>query len=166
MRLSFFTLLIIYSASLAAQPALVKDTTISVDVLRAPASPAANLAGIAPSEVEKPTDATAFRFSLQQATNNFSQLPKSYAVDLTPGLMFNSRNLTIDRFLKNDFSNNFKQTFTFSAAIRNLDANEEDSLSRQSTRLALGFKFSILRGDVDRDAVSIFNDIIKKFNPY
>ncbi|HTD93230.1 MAG TPA: hypothetical protein VK644_05440, partial [Chitinophagaceae bacterium] len=92
MRLLLTSVFLAILGSAIAQPT-VKDTSITLDILRAPVSPAAALAGIAPSEVEKPTDPTAFMISLQQATNNFSQLPKSYAIDFTPGLIFNSQNL-------------------------------------------------------------------------
>ena len=51
------------------------DTTIKVDLLKAPSSPASNLLGIAPSDIEKPTDVSAFMLSLQSATNSFIKLP-------------------------------------------------------------------------------------------
>jgi len=142
--------LLIGSAALGQSPGST-DTTITLDLLRAPSSPAVNLLGIAPSDIEKPSDLSAFRLSLNQATNNFTQLPKSYAVEFNPWLLFSDSNRTIDRLRKNDFVNNFKQSFTLSAGIRNLDAGEEDSLSPAKTKVAFGFKFSIARGTLVDD---------------
>jgi len=158
MRLLLTSVFLAILGSAIAQPT-VKDTSITLDILRAPVSPAAALAGIAPSEVEKPTDPTAFMISLQQATNNFSQLPKSYAIDFTPGLIFNSQNLTIDKYLLNTFKDNIRQSLTFSVAIRNLDIDEEDSLSRKKTKLALGVKVSILRGHLETQAEKLLKEI-------
>jgi hypothetical protein len=161
MRLSFllFSVLFVYTAEAQTIP-VVKDTSISLDLLRGPVSPAANLAGISPSDIEKPTDAAGFMVSLQQATTNFSQLPKSYAVDFAPGLLFKPGNLTIDRYLSNTFHDNFNQSFTLSAAVRVLEADEEDSLSLAKTKLAMGFKFSVLRGNVDKTGSDLLNDIV------
>lgn len=55
-----------------------------LDLLKAPASPASNMLGIANEEVQRPTDLTGFMFNLRQASENFSALPVNYAVDVAP----------------------------------------------------------------------------------
>ena len=57
-------------------------STITLDVLHAPVSPASVLLGVAESEIQRPTGLTSFMVSLRQGTNDFSQLPKNYALDL------------------------------------------------------------------------------------
>jgi len=48
------------------------DSTIRLDLLKSPASPAFNILGIAQSDIERPADLNAFALSIQNATNNFS----------------------------------------------------------------------------------------------
>jgi hypothetical protein len=159
MKVQLLCLLLVPAAVSVAQDKKQIDTSITIDLLRAPSSPGAILAGISPSEIQKPTDVTSFMVSLQQSTNNFSQLPKSYALDFAPGLSFNSRNLTVDHYTSNSFKDNFVQSFTISAAFRNLDAGEEDSLTSPATRLGLGFRFSILRGKLNTASYSLLKSL-------
>ena len=127
------------------------DTTIKVDLLKAPSSPASNLLGIATSDIDKPTDVSAFMLSLQTATNSFNKLPSNYAVDIAPYWFFkNSKkgDITTEGFRKSSGKDVFKQTFVISFAFRNPDSTETD-LNGRSTYGGLGFKFSIFRGKYD-----------------
>ena len=63
------------------------DTTIRLDLLKSPASPAFNILGIAQSDIERPADLNAFALSIQNATNNFTAIPESYAFQIAPFLM-------------------------------------------------------------------------------
>src|ERR1043165_5047307 len=95
---------------LAAQTEI--DTTIKVDLLRAPISPASNLLGFASSDIDRPTDVSAFMFSLLSAAGSFSKLPSSYAVDIAPYWFFKSSNkgdITTEGFRKSSGKDVFKQ---------------------------------------------------------
>lgn len=134
---------------LCAQPAI--DTTVKVDLLRAPASPASNLLGVAPSDIDRPTDVSAFMLSLQSAAGNLGQLPANYAVDLAPYWLFkNSRkgDVTTEGFRQSSGANVLKQTMVVSFAFRNPDSLERE-LNGRSAYGGLGFKFSIFRGVYD-----------------
>jgi hypothetical protein len=127
------------------------DTTIKVDLLRAPASPAANLLGFATSDIDKPTDVSAFMLSLQSASTNFTKLPSNYAVDIAPYWFFKNAkkgDITTEGFRKSSGADVFKQTLVVSFAFRNPDSTETEFNGR-STYGGLGFKFSILRGKYD-----------------
>lgn len=127
------------------------DTTIKVDLLRAPSSPASNLLGIATSDIDKPTDVSAFMLSLQSASTNFTKLPSNYAVDIAPYWFFKNAkkgDITTEGFRKSSGKDVFKQTLVVSFAFRNPDSTETD-LNGRSTYGGLGFKFSILRGKYD-----------------
>ena len=127
------------------------DTTIKVDLLKAPSSPASNLLGMATSDIDKPTDVSAFMLSLQTATNSFNKLPSNYAVDIAPYWFFkNSKkgDITTEGFRKSSGKDVFKQTLVISFAFRNPDSTETD-LNGRSTYGGLGFKFSIFRGNYD-----------------
>lgn len=63
-----------------------------LNTLKAPASPAANILGIAPSELPVFSDATKLAAHIKSSTENFTNLPKSYAFDIAPFLIFNKTN--------------------------------------------------------------------------
>ena len=137
------------------------DTTIKVDLLKAPSSPASNLLGISPSDIEKPTDVSAFMLSLQSATNSFTKLPSNYAVDIAPYWAFkNSKkgDITTEGFRKTSGKNVFKQTLVFSFAFRNPDSTETE-LNFKSFFGGFGFKFSLFRGHYDGTTNQALNTI-------
>jgi len=137
------------------------DTTIKVDLLKAPSSPASNLLGMAPSDIDKPTDVSAFMLSLQTATQSFNRLPSNYAVDIAPYWFFkNSKkgDITTEGFRKSSGKEVFKQTLVISFAFRNPDSTETD-LNGRSTYGGLGFKFAILRGKYDKTTNKALADI-------
>ena len=137
------------------------DTTIKVDLLRAPASPASSLLGIAPSDIDKPTDVSAFMLSLQSATGSFSRLPSNYAIDIAPYWFFkNSKkgDITTEGFRKSSGKDVFKQTLVLSFAFRNPDSTETD-LNVKSAYGGFGFKFYFLRGKYDAGTNKALEDI-------
>ncbi len=119
------------------------DTTIRLDLLKSPASPAFNILGIAQSDVERPADLNAFALSIQNATNNFTSIPESYAFQIAPFLMGRKK------YSLNQFDNNqhtFKQSFQFSAGYTHIGPKgKEDVDSLKTTKLGLGIKFSLIR---------------------
>lgn len=144
-----------------AQPNL--DTTIKVDLLRAPSSPASNLLGIATSDIDKPTDVSSFMLSLQSAAGLFTKFPSSYAIDIAPYWLFkNSKkgDITTEGFRKSSGKDVFKQTLVLSLAIKNTDSTET-TLAPSSTYGGFGFKFSILRGKYDHTTNEKLNAIKK-----
>ncbi len=127
------------------------DTTIKVDLLRAPSSPASNLLGIAPSDIEKPTDVSSFMLSLRSATNNFTTLPSNYAIDIAPYWIFkNSKkgDITTKGLSNSSGKNVIKQTLVLSFAFRNPDSTETE-INAKSAFGGFGFKFAICRGKYD-----------------
>lgn len=137
----FFLIITILSFSGYSQVNV--DTTIKLDLLKSPASPAFNILGIALSDVERPTDLTSFALSLQEATNNFTTIPQSYAFQIAPFLMSKRK------FSLNEFDNGndaFKQSFLVSAGFTHLGPKgKEDIDSLKTTKIGLGLKFSIVR---------------------
>ena len=137
------------------------DTTVKVDLLKAPASPASSLLGISPSDIEKPTDVSAFMVSLQTASGSFTKLPSSYAIDIAPYWFFkNSKkgDITTKGFAKSGGKDVFKQTLVLSFAFRNTDSSETD-LNVNSVYGGAGFKFYILRGKYDGSTMKALDKI-------
>jgi hypothetical protein len=149
-------LFIMQALFLAAQ----EDASVKLDLLKAPSSPASNLLGIATTDIDKPTDVSAFMLSLQSATNSFSKLPSNYAVDIAPYFLFKKAGDVTTTGLQNNknYKDVFRQTFVLSIAVRNPDSADV-SLNRSSTYAGLGFKFSIFRGDYDDNTKNKLNMI-------
>lgn len=134
-------LLLLFLQPAAAQ--LTTDSTISLDLLKSPASPAFNILGIAQSDIERPTDLKTFALSIQNATNNFTSLPESYAFQVAPFLMGRKQ------YSLNEFDSNrtaFKQSFQLSAGYTFIGPKGKEKVdSLKTTKIGLGIKFSIIR---------------------
>lgn len=122
---------------------LTVDTTISLDLLKAPASPAFTILGIAASDIERPTDLNSFTVTLRDATNNFTALPKSYAIQVAPFLLSNKK-FTLDKFDDNRYT--FRQSLLLSIGFTHQGPKgQEDIDSLKTSKLGIGLKFSIIR---------------------
>jgi len=138
---------------------IVQDTTIKLDLLKAPSSAGANLLGFANSDIDKPSDISAFMVSLQSATNSLSRLPSNYAIDIAPYWLFSRRtDFTTAGLNSTNKRDIFKQSFALSFAIRNPDSTNKD-FNPNNTYGAIGFKFSLLRGDYDDKTKKTLNAI-------
>jgi len=136
-----------------------KDTTVKLDLLKAPSSPASNLLGFATSDIEKPTDVSAFMLSLQSASGSFSKLPSNYAVDIAPYWLVGKRtDFTTFGLSSQKFNDIFKQSLVISFAIKNPDSSESN-LKTTSTYGGLGFKFSLLRGGYNDETKKVLAEI-------
>lgn len=131
------------------------DSTISLDILRAPSQAGFVLLGISPEVVETPQDPNDVLVSLRNATNNFSTLPRSYAIDIAPAWVFRS-NISAASFLNQKGGDkplpNMWQTLRVSFATNSPNQSGADSAL---TQMGIGFKTSILRGnktDIDWDS--------------
>ncbi|CAD0002475.1 hypothetical protein FLAT13_01157 [Flavobacterium salmonis] len=133
-----------------------KDNSQEFDLLKAPISPASNLLGFSQSDIDKPTDVSAFMTSLQTATNSFSQLPSNYAIDIAPYWLFKKNSLgdISTKGLSNSYGKKvLKQTLVLSFAVKNTDS-VSNNFNPESTYGAMGFRFSIYRGNYDSTTVS------------
>lgn len=133
-----------------------KNISEEFDLLKAPISPASNLLGFSQSDIDKPTDVSAFMTSLQTATNSFSQLPSNYAIDIAPYWLFKKNSLgdISTKGLSNSYGQKvLKQTLVLSFAVKNTDS-VSNNFNPESTYAAMGFRFSIYRGNYDSTTVS------------
>jgi hypothetical protein len=127
------------------------DTAIKIDNLKAPVSPASNLLGLSPSDVEKPTDPSALMLTIRSASDGFSAFPNKYAVDIAPFLLFSKQGVSIKDLQSVKFRDLAKQSFVLSTAINQISKadNKEDTID--VTRIGLGFKISLIRGTINSD---------------
>lgn len=133
--------------------------SLSLDLLKAPASPASNLLDIAPSEINKPTDVSNLMLNLQDFTSMFKN-NAGYAVDFAPYWLFGKQTKSLDNIIKDSLvSDVVKQTFVLSIAVKNTDSTNT-KLPVNSVFTSFGFKFSLFRGkDVSSDIKNKYEDI-------
>ncbi len=141
MRVLFFIAALLWAGSSYAQSE--PDTTVNLDLLKSPISPAFTILGIATSDVERPTDPTAFAVSVQQATNNFTALPNSYALQLAP-FLWGRKKFTLSEYDGNTHA--FRQSFLISAGFTYKGPEGKENIdSLKTTRVGAGINFSLLR---------------------
>lgn len=123
-----------------------KNNTVNLDLLRAPASPAFQALGIAPSVVERPTDLNDLRIALQNASSGLTKLPSDFSLEIAPANFFNTGGLTLSKFDTARFRDLFWQSFSVSSAVTHGTRKEDVSGDDLSfLKLGLGIKFSLLR---------------------
>lgn len=128
--------------------ATAQDSTVQLlHMLNAPSNPAFNLMGISTSAIERPTDLTAFKLSIQNATNNFTKLPNNYAIEISPAALFNIKGQTLDNFDKpKKYSDLWWQTLSLSLGVTRSDEEDKETDDASSfTKLGFGLKFSFVR---------------------
>lgn len=149
MRTHVLLLLVALGPAARAQ---LDTTTITLDVLHAPVSPASVLLGMAESEIQRPTGLTDFMVSVQQGTNDFSRLPGNFAVDLAPAWLL-GKHVSASDMLGMDASGQVKpehlpttiwQSLVISTAVK--DPEGTDGMVTNPSA-GFGFKFSLCRGN-------------------
>jgi hypothetical protein len=133
------------------------DTTINLNLLRAPSSPASNLLGIASNEIQRPTDVKAFMLSIQNASQGFSAIPSSFSVDIAP-YWFAKKNYSFSNQTRD--RNQILQSLVASFAVRNF---ENRAKVDSTTQIGLGLRFSLLRGSYDIDGIRALAGNISDF---
>lgn len=150
-------LLLVAGAASAQQ---VKSDSITLDLLKAPSSPAFNILGISPSQIDRPTDLNAFKLSVQNATNNFSKFPNSYSVEIAPASLLKLKNQTLDKLNSTQFKDVFPQSLSISfgtTQASKINPTTKDSTSH--TRLGFGVKFSFVRPRWSDATTRLFNNL-------
>lgn len=154
LRLCLAAWTMIYSLRAQAQEV---DTTISLNLLRAPSSPAANLLGILPSDIHQPTDVTAFMVSLQNATGGFNGLPANFAVDVAPFWLLGQKGQNVSF---SDYQGNrqrFWERVLLSAGVR---TNKTKTGADSAVQVGTGIRISILRGRFNDGSVAKVRDYL------
>lgn len=137
------------------------DSTVNLDLLKAPTSVAFSMLGIAASDIERPTDLTSFATSIRSATNNFSKLPTSYSVEFSPAWIARMDNLTLDRYNSTNFRDVFWQSFNVSLAFtRQSEDGKEDTDTGSFSKLGAGLKFSIIRPRWSDNTRNLFDSLL------
>ncbi|MCU7614945.1 hypothetical protein N0B16_10895 [Chryseobacterium sp. GMJ5] len=152
-KIKFLTVLLVSALS---------GQEINTDLLKAPASPASNLLGVASSEINKPTDVADVMLGLQNLSDNFLK-EGAYSMDFAPYWIFpgKTKNKTIGQMFDEKYT--VPQTFVLSLAIKNTDSASTD-LPVNSIYTGIGFKFSVLRGKATDESKIVYEQIKNLLN--
>ena len=122
------------------------------NMIKAPTSPGFALLGIEPSTIQTPTNPTDFSVSVLNATNDFTALPKNYALEFAPGWIWGAKNITYQDFQNGrNIVKNVLQSTVISLATTQKSITKDSS----NTLLAFGFRTSLLRGDLSDEIKAI-----------
>ena len=99
---------------------LLAQDECTLELLAAPATPAATMLGFSPAEIDKPRDVSDFLVSVANS-GALSQLPSNYAVEIAPAWLFAGNKISYQSFSGNKVTDNIWQGLTRSAAVRSND---------------------------------------------
>lgn len=137
-----FLLIVICNFSNAEDPKDEKNNSTVYNLTIGASTPAFTILDLAPSDVERPRDPNNFAVTLQSATENLSVIPKNYALEVAPILIY-SPVKSYTELISRNFWDNIKQSLTLSLATTT-DETQVDKSS--TTRMGLGLKMSLVRG--------------------
>lgn len=130
---------------------------LSLDQLKAPAMPAANIITKQINEISRPTSfkdlQAAFLNNFLDSTNSFS-LPNNFALEANPYLLGRRTSFSYTDYLENKFGKNIWEEFNVSLATTN-NFLLNDSVSTNA--IGLGLRTTLLRGKVNEELKSAYN---------
>lgn len=106
-------------------------------------NPAFGILGLSPSSIERPKDPNDFSLLLQNATENFSIIPKNYSIEIS-SWVYNDK-VSYSSFNSSNLGKSISQSFTLSFATSTTESTDS---TMEITRLGTGLKFSIIRGNI------------------
>jgi hypothetical protein len=126
----------------------------TLNTLKAPTSPAGFLVGINSTEIPVFSDKTKLATEISNKTNGYTELPKSFAFDLAPFLLFRRNNL--DSVKTKNLNRNFLLSFAFKDSSDNVQTK---NTYPQNAQLAFGglIQFNFKRKRNYREAKSLSN---------
>lgn len=169
-RIFILLSIVLYANLCFAQNINIDSAEVSLDLLKAPSSPAATLIGISESEIPKINDVTDFVTTIRQATNNFSSLPLNFGFEFSPAWIFAKENVAGKNFInKTNIAETVWQSLTLCGAVNNNDIQDVNIQPLSNTALGFGLKFSLARGKVSDETKNSLKKselLAQKFNEY
>lgn len=128
------------------------DTAITLDMIVVPNSPGFTLLGISPDDVDRPETPADFAVSVANSANNFSTLPRNYAIEFLPVSLLTNCAKSHKAFTGNNTLSTMLQTFTISSAFATNDDVDTTMPGFIKTRSGIGIRVSILNGKIDKQS--------------
>jgi hypothetical protein len=131
------------------------DSLPAYNTLRTPISPAFTLLGVAPTNVERPNTPKDFAISLLNRTNNFSTLPKDFAIEISPYWMLAGSR---DEWRK-DSTRTIGQSILKTGTLSFATAQIGNDTNQNITGMAAGFRCLLSSGTLASSSVQILLSI-------
>jgi|GEM_PF-4731143 len=145
-RRGFALLCLLGAAALRVQP-LAAQTSGSdfptLESLKPASAPAFILLNAAPAQISRPNDPADLAASLVSSTNGFSELPRDFALEVSPYWLVNRPTLTWRSDITRTMSQSLRRTFTISAGSAQIGDDDNPR-----TGLAVGGRALLLSGRV------------------
>ncbi len=127
-----------------------------LDLLRSPKSPAATIIGIAPSEIHTPTDPNDLMVHLKNSIDNFTKIPKSFAVDITPARIFGKRDAA------DDFKKGKKCFRDLVLSIAYRDSNYINLIKNfpRSPQIDFGFTIPLVKSKINKFSEESIDNLV------
>ena len=155
-------LIVVFGFLVAAFPFSAKaqiDTLreVNLDGMGTPTSPAFQIMGTSPSEIEKPATAAEFVIAIQNASDNFSSFPNNFGIAFTPFWWTNGKQLDFEEEFSTENRMRLWRHLQVSLGAVNDAGGIEDNW-----RYAIGLRTNLLEGKINPDARKAYDDILKK----
>ncbi len=140
----------------AALPARAQ-TSVTIDDLTAPTSPAFVLLDTTPASVARPETPKAFTVNLLNSLTSSNGLPRNYALEVAPYWMASHPSLTYDQYQRPGVWHSLAQTFSMSVATVPIEAT--DTTAPSGTRLGLGVRTSLVNGSPNPGLAALVEEL-------
>lgn len=143
------------------RPAMAQDTSVTIEQLRPPASPAFELLGIAPASVAQPSTPRALAASILSSMQDQGGLPRNLAMEVSPYWLRSHPSFTFDdQFARGGFFHTLATTIPESFSI---SVGSTPRLAKKDTtgiRLAMGGRVLLWPGRAPR----ALSDLVDRYN--
>lgn len=136
------------TAMVSATAASGQSSVPAFNTIRTPTSPAFVLLGVEPSSVERPTTPADFAASIVNATDNFSSLPKNFALEASPYWLVGHPGQDWRADVKRTVLQSAQRTFTLAAATA-----QTGTEAAAVTGLAVSGRVSLLSGHLTASTI-------------
>jgi len=157
LKLYAITLLLISIMSHQVFAQQDSSITSQVESFISPSVPAFTLLGVDPSVVEMPGSASDLTASVGNASNNFTEIPKNFAMELNVGRVLHGENMPIGRLEKPPVSDRFLLSFA-TTSDSTLSMNADNMLG------AVGFRYLIKPGEIDLESLKKTKKFLENLN--
>ncbi len=166
--------------SAQAQTAPIKDTSdsqqIAINLLQYPSSPALSVLGLEATQVPNPDENHDIGLSIRNATNNFTTLPNTFALDIAPAWAFPQKKpVFVEYSVKTDSSKGSPGASSASPQAQPLQRHRVWIDSKISfaytnadnhTRLGVGFRVPLMKGKIVSDYADALKYVDEFFNQH
>ncbi|WP_417610610.1 hypothetical protein [Owenweeksia hongkongensis] len=130
---------------------------VNLDAMGTPTTPAFQVMGTSPSEIEKPATAAEFVIAIQNASDNFSTFPTNFGIAFTPFWWTNGKELDFEEEFSSENKMRLWRHLQVSLGTVGGAGGIEDNW-----RYALGLRTNLLEGKINPDSRKAYDALLEK----